>query len=150
MDDFKRLQGQLLGLEQKANEMQTRLVELDRQVQSLAGAQRQMGEAIKGTQASLSQVGRRRWAVNLFFRWIEQNLCFCRYYGTSANGLKTKGIRLHLLFSRFSANNLWQSGELLLGAASRIEAQTEICCCSTYNRAMVVGPIVFRIVRANL
>jgi len=55
MDDFKRLQGQLLGLEQKANEMQARLVELDRQVQSLSGAQRQMGEAIKGTQASLSQ-----------------------------------------------------------------------------------------------
>ena len=39
---------------------------------------------------SVAQVYRRRWSVELFFKWIKQHLCIRRYYGTSANAVKTQ------------------------------------------------------------
>src|SRR5271169_5078669 len=33
---------------------------------------------------------KKRWAVELFFKWIKQNLCIKHFYGTSENAVKTQ------------------------------------------------------------
>jgi hypothetical protein len=33
---------------------------------------------------------KKRWSVELFFKWIKQNLCIKHFYGTSENAVKTQ------------------------------------------------------------
>ena len=39
---------------------------------------------------TVAQLYRRRWQVELFFKWIKQHLRIKKFYGTSANALKTQ------------------------------------------------------------
>jgi hypothetical protein len=38
----------------------------------------------------IAELYRSRWAVELFFKWIKQNLRIKRFYGTSENAVKTQ------------------------------------------------------------
>ena len=39
---------------------------------------------------SIAQIYKKRWAVELFFRWIKQHLRIKAFYGTSENAVKTQ------------------------------------------------------------
>src|SRR5260370_4229963 len=39
---------------------------------------------------TVAQLYRSRWQVELFFKWIKQHLRIKKFYGTSANALKTQ------------------------------------------------------------
>lgn len=39
---------------------------------------------------TIADLYRSRWQVELFFKWIKQNLCIKKFYGTSENALKTQ------------------------------------------------------------
>lgn len=39
---------------------------------------------------TIANLYRSRWQVELFFKWIKQNLCIKKFYGTSDNALKTQ------------------------------------------------------------
>ena len=55
VDDLKRVEGQVAVLDRKTDGIQSSVSDLDRQIQRLAGEQKQLSEALKGTQSSLSQ-----------------------------------------------------------------------------------------------
>ena len=38
----------------------------------------------------IAQIYRRRWAIELFFRWIKQNLRLRSFYGTSPNAVRVQ------------------------------------------------------------
>ena len=38
---------------------------------------------------TIAQLYKRRWDVELFFKWIKQHLRIKKFYGTSANAVKT-------------------------------------------------------------
>ena len=38
----------------------------------------------------IAQIYRRRWAIELFFRWIKQHLRLRGFYSTSANGVRVQ------------------------------------------------------------
>lgn len=39
---------------------------------------------------TVAELYKQRWHVELFFKWIKQHLCIQRFYGTSANAVKTQ------------------------------------------------------------
>ena len=39
---------------------------------------------------TIAQLYKRRWDVELFFKWIKQHLRIKKFYGTSANAVKTQ------------------------------------------------------------
>ena len=40
--------------------------------------------------ATIAAIYKKRWAVELFFKWIKQNLRIKHFYGTSENAVKTQ------------------------------------------------------------
>ena len=39
---------------------------------------------------TVAQLYKNRWMVELFFKWIKQNLCIKHFFGNSANAVKTQ------------------------------------------------------------
>jgi len=39
---------------------------------------------------TIAQLFKRRWKIELFFKWIKQNLRIKAFYGTSENAVKTQ------------------------------------------------------------
>ena len=49
---------------------------------------------------TIAQLYKRRWDVELFFKWIKQHLRIKKFYGTSANAVKTQiwvGVIVYLM-----------------------------------------------------
>ena len=39
---------------------------------------------------TIAALYKKRWQVELFFKWVKQNLCIKHFYGTSENAVKTQ------------------------------------------------------------